>query len=396
MLQLFRLPLRFSIRSLLIAISLVCCVLGVGAAWLGPRWKRQQALDRLLAADATIAFADNSLIEGRETKPAASPTLVRAALGTDAKATQVTLGQGKVTKETLNELANYPTITCLCLTGAKLPPGGLEVLEKLPNLQWLDLIETSINDDDVPAILRCPSICRLNISGTQITNDGFRRLAAMPNIQGICIHSFHSNQGPTTLIDRELWLHTSHIPCLVLAIRDEKTLVRRFQDSEELGSYVLVSDLARQCFWELMNGTGEASFESNAVYGLLRAARWTDIEEFIGPLTNSSKKHIRRKVYETAAENIRYTEFATDRAKWLALLRDSGLQDPSPENVDRCVELLLPRLNGFDDPAVPAIRRAAELHGLLHRLDELPVKKVSANPAESRPVSPTLPLDPFG
>jgi Leucine-rich repeat (LRR) protein len=65
----------------------------------------------------------------------------------------------------------------------KLDDEALNALSGLTNLEALDLKATQITDESVATILKFQKLKTLDVGGTQLTDDSFRQLAALPNLK---------------------------------------------------------------------------------------------------------------------------------------------------------------------------------------------------------------------
>src|SRR5581483_5433536 len=90
----------------------------------------------------------------------------------------------KITDLGLAKLARLKNLTRLDVSGAKVTPGGLKVLEGLPHLSRLSLWNCSALDDSaVTALAAIPNLASVDLSYTAVDDAGKSKLATIPHLK---------------------------------------------------------------------------------------------------------------------------------------------------------------------------------------------------------------------
>jgi hypothetical protein len=78
-------------------------------------------------------------------------------------------------------VARLPKVTAVSLNGDRISALGLEALGTA-NLTWLALMHAKVDDDCIPALIAQDTLQFLDVSGTEMSPAGTKKLAtALPN-----------------------------------------------------------------------------------------------------------------------------------------------------------------------------------------------------------------------
>ena len=89
----------------------------------------------------------------------------------------------RVSAETLSSLEAPESRTELCLVGAKLEDGSLDVLQRCENLIWLDLSACDVRGDRLKPLLACQQLRRLFLTGAKVDAGSCEVLAKLPIVE---------------------------------------------------------------------------------------------------------------------------------------------------------------------------------------------------------------------
>jgi hypothetical protein len=221
--------LRFSIRTLLVAITVIACGLG----WvMYERGKMAEAfavvqrhggsLNIDIGGDLQASPEKDALLESR-------PAILRwvfgdvwpsdigqihfsdesdfadedlAMLVRFRKVKIVTLQKTKVTGPGLVHLHELPDLRILGLNGTPLTDEGLQNLNGLP-ISFLDMAGTKITDAGLAQLKNLPKLSTLHLDGTQISNAGLLHLKELKSLENIYAFSTKiTDDGKTALCQK--------------------------------------------------------------------------------------------------------------------------------------------------------------------------------------------------
>ena len=224
-----RLP-RFSLRSLLISVTLISIALGALVSYAVPaiRWRRQLIALRDAGAELyltparsipwdwfrpvrpveQILFATEYDL-GRMASDSAMQSLkgLRGVRYLRARGPNVTdlgleylsdfesiwlleLDASAVTDEGAGKLAELTTLKMLCLRRTNLSDAGVRKLAALPQLRYVALAGSRITDRSLPLLATCANLREVDLRDTQVTPAGLRDLRAKrPNLLIISSHA---------------------------------------------------------------------------------------------------------------------------------------------------------------------------------------------------------------
>jgi len=192
--------LQFSLRALLLLMTLVCIVCG---AWLNRAIRQRTAVRRfyeLTGARVTehrgdIPVTMSYRYQGKNEyyKPIVPKWLhpLRDAIGEEAfgEVTGVQLMRTAVTDDDLRLLAAVPTIEYVNLNGTQVTDAGLVHLRACPKLNMLQFDGMPITDAGIAELTRHQSLASLSLSGTKITDAALEHLAKLPKLKELWLRN---------------------------------------------------------------------------------------------------------------------------------------------------------------------------------------------------------------
>jgi len=145
-----RFRFRFSLRTLLVLITLLACWLGY-QTW---RWREHdKAVATLVALGGEVSFAKSAWVHALTgEKPFKHVTAVN-------------LHRVPATDEHLRMLTWFPRVESLVLNRSKVTDVGMQHLAKLPKLRWLELEGVDIGDEGLAELKDLPSLKVLRVTG---------------------------------------------------------------------------------------------------------------------------------------------------------------------------------------------------------------------------------------
>ncbi|HZZ27304.1 MAG TPA: hypothetical protein VFE46_04790 [Pirellulales bacterium] len=181
-----KITLRYSTRTLFIAIAVIAIACAAFAIWGRPylrkryyeeHWMKAGAIaicdqdgfvKTLIADDATGAFSPASLAE----------------LAGSSHLSILVLIDTPTTDADIARLEDLPKIISLALRGTNVTDLGIAHIVKFHTLKYLFLRHTQISDACIPELGRMTWLKQLEIDQTQITEDGMKKLRALlPNTE---------------------------------------------------------------------------------------------------------------------------------------------------------------------------------------------------------------------
>jgi hypothetical protein len=193
--------LRFSLRTLLVGVTLLCVALGVWES--AERQRRAVAAIRASRGWVKYDYLGSRPLRAFGEPPA--PCWLGRLLGVDyvADVTVIALSAGdrevanvrvltslqsldlsasKVTDAGMAHLSNLASLQVLGLDNTQVSDAGLAHLSALEGLTVLSLYNTQVSDAGLPHLYGLRNLKELNLGGTQVSDDGCRRLReALPN-----------------------------------------------------------------------------------------------------------------------------------------------------------------------------------------------------------------------
>ena len=187
-----RLALRYSLRTFLIAITIVCLASGL---WLNRAVRQRIAVRHFTALYAgqtldsgehlaTMLYAHGGQVHSRPILPKWQQPLARL-LGEEAfgELIGVQILNTPATDDDLRYLADLPSVHSVWLSRTKVTDQGLAHLAACPKLTFLTLDETAVTDAGAAQLGQLTNLESLSLSGTQITDAGLPHLAKLTNLK---------------------------------------------------------------------------------------------------------------------------------------------------------------------------------------------------------------------
>jgi hypothetical protein len=178
----------FSLRTLLIVVTLVGC----GMGWVGMKVqeaRRQQAAVRAiedLGGEVQYDYEFDSKGGALPNPALPGPAWLHFLLGDDffRDAHDVLLLGPQVTDTSLEHLRWLTKLQSLCLNVAHVTDAGLERLKGLTQLRGLDLRHTDVTDAGLEQLKSLTQLEELFLNDTEVTDTGVAKLQqALPNCQ---------------------------------------------------------------------------------------------------------------------------------------------------------------------------------------------------------------------
>jgi hypothetical protein len=181
---------QFSLRTLLLALSLLSLLLG----WFSVKMlKQREAVSAIRSLGRTVAYRHqiSSLRYLPQYSPP-GPAWLRDLLADDIfddvidffdDVVMVDMGHNnRITDSDLEHLEGLTSLVWLCLGYSQITDAGLEHLEGLTSLQWLKIHSNQITDAGLVHLKGLTSLQRLGLLNTQVTDEGVKKLQkALPN-----------------------------------------------------------------------------------------------------------------------------------------------------------------------------------------------------------------------
>jgi hypothetical protein len=213
--------LQFSLRTLVLAITLVCIWLGFTA---NQAKRQKRAVEALRATGATILY-DYQVNEygghdlSKPSPPPPGPDWLRNLIGLDyfATAARVDLHpQDDITDETFDSLANLPHLRCVSVVGlgvtdariarlgglnelqavtvmnSSVTDGGWEFLGHLLHLKRLRLDGPNISDSTLGHVKGLVELTHLYLIGNQVSDSGLKNLEGLSQLEVLWLYG-HKN-----------------------------------------------------------------------------------------------------------------------------------------------------------------------------------------------------------
>jgi Leucine-rich repeat (LRR) protein len=167
--------LRFSLRSLLIAITVLAVVLSV---WLG--FERAAARKQMLAIQNLAPTVPETYAKPRWIWTVLEPNAPGRVVG-------LAIRSRRATDEQLAPLANLTDLVWLDVVETQITDVGVEKLTSLQKLERLRIDSTSLSDAGLAHIAKLPRLHQLNLERTKITDAGLLELAKMPSLKEVYV-----------------------------------------------------------------------------------------------------------------------------------------------------------------------------------------------------------------
>ena len=173
---------RFSVRTLLFAVTAVSVILSVWAVYVDDYRQQSRSL------------AEVHRLQGHaEITPSIGHSwqrsLVTYTLGSEAyvKVTIVDLSGKQVDDATLETLTGLRHLRMLSLDQTQITDAGMEALKSFPQLRLLSLRFTNVSDASTKVIGNLPNLNYLYLTHTRITDSSIRALAKLKHLKELYI-----------------------------------------------------------------------------------------------------------------------------------------------------------------------------------------------------------------
>jgi hypothetical protein len=183
---------QFSLRTLLIFVTLSACACSWFAVKMQQARKQRQAVQAIKKLGGTVRY-DYELNVAAPNPTPPGPVWLRKCLGADfvANVAEVIFSGAQITDADLEQLQDLAKLQQLLLSDTQVTDAGLEHLEQLNHLMYLDLTRTKVTDVGVRRLRQALPYCYIvqwtcvaGISGNdQITNVHIPNLLASKRIE---------------------------------------------------------------------------------------------------------------------------------------------------------------------------------------------------------------------
>jgi hypothetical protein len=177
--------LRYSLRTLLVAMTMLCVVLGL---WVNGAERQRRAVAAIQAAGGYVFYdyerPDAAPIVGQ----LPGPDWLCERLGVDyfADVTYAYLSR-RATDETVAHLRSLTSLEELLLYGTPVSDVGLAHLSGLSRLEHLSLFGTQVTDVGVANLSGLTNLERLSLFGTQVTDAGVANLSGLTRLEELSL-----------------------------------------------------------------------------------------------------------------------------------------------------------------------------------------------------------------
>jgi hypothetical protein len=214
--------LRFSLRTLVVAVTLFCLWLGVTSNRAN---QQRRAVDALRAAGAEILYdyqvnEDGGHDLSKPLPPPPGPDWLRNIIGLDYFATAVCVDvhpQDDITDETFDSLANLPHLRRVSIVGlgvtdariarlgnlkelhtlfvrnSSITDGGWELLEHLPQLKRLRLDGPNVSDSTLGHVKVLVELTHLYLIDNQVSDSGLKNLEGLSQLEVLWLYGHNKN-----------------------------------------------------------------------------------------------------------------------------------------------------------------------------------------------------------
>jgi len=192
--------LQFSLRTLLIFVTVFCLCLGILGITVKRARDQRMAVEAILAIGGTVTYENGEirrgvsqspqsrfrLLQWGPRKPPRPPGLewLRNFFGDEYfyRVESVKLVGPKVTDATLEAVGRLTDVKWLNLRQTEVTKGGLEHLKELTNLQSLSIENTRVTDAGMEHMKGLTKLRSLSLRNTGITDAGLEHLTGLTNL----------------------------------------------------------------------------------------------------------------------------------------------------------------------------------------------------------------------
>jgi len=202
---------RYTLRQLLIAITVIAVFVGFFSQSLWQARKQQQVVATVIRSGGSVTYESDDSGGGwfQTDSGIVLPSWLQSVLGEDVfknvalvslhgssvrdsdlqpfgdalkELRKLYLSNTQITNAGLVHLKGLTNLDTLILTNTKITDAGLVHLKDLTNLIWLDLSHTQITDAGLEHLKELTNPLYLNLNFTQLTDEGVKKLRqALPN-----------------------------------------------------------------------------------------------------------------------------------------------------------------------------------------------------------------------
>ena len=178
---------RFRLRDLLIATTLVCVAVGWVARDSRLASLEEQALSELFGETSATRYAAGR-IEFLAIQPSERPPEdLLAQLACLRRLRDLCLLDAKLTNRFLNGLPRVADLRRLYLRGSDLTSDQVPLLASLRGLTLLDIGETQVGDDGLRSLQKLPKLEKLYLRGARVTDAGMAHVAAIESLRWLAL-----------------------------------------------------------------------------------------------------------------------------------------------------------------------------------------------------------------
>jgi hypothetical protein len=188
-----KLTLRYSTRTLLIAIALIAIACAAFATWGRPYLRKRYYEEHWMKAGALVYCDPDGFVKifVADEAPGAFVPASLSELTGYSHLSNLVLINTPTTDADIAALRDLPNLLLLALRNTKVTDVSISQIAKFRTLKTLALRDTKISDACIPELGRMTWLKQLEIDKTQITAEGLKKLQALlPNTE------FDSDSAP--------------------------------------------------------------------------------------------------------------------------------------------------------------------------------------------------------
>jgi len=180
---------RYSLRSLMLFVTVACAILGYLTWYLRPRLEYERAAAEIRAnAGNTWGIPSRgarSIVWVEFYGTDADLQRIREHLETLPGLQRLYCRRALITDKALGHLGGFERLELLDLTDTRVTDTGLQYLKDVPKLAGLDLRGTRITDAGLEHLGGVRSLVWVDLTGTQVTDTGLKHLEALPRLEWV-------------------------------------------------------------------------------------------------------------------------------------------------------------------------------------------------------------------
>ena len=178
---------RFSLRTLLVVVVLLCLPLGWFAARLRDAERQRKAVEAIRAAGGAVKY-DYQEAGGWGAEPNA-PAWLREVVGDDffSDVVEVHLLGTTFGDESMEHLKRLTNLNGLGLNDTQVTDAGLDHIKRLPSLEALYLGGTDVTDAGLKSLKGLKTLEVLSLCDTEVADAGLVHLQTMTNLKSLVL-----------------------------------------------------------------------------------------------------------------------------------------------------------------------------------------------------------------